>query len=77
MTGSALGVLEGEEPLRWIELRTADGALFPGKVEGVCPSRRRDYRVYVVVDVDDPRLPSDLCEVELSGPWVSTHREAR
>lgn len=67
VTGSALGILDHEP--RWIELRTPDEALFMGKVEGICASREDEKRLFLVVDTDDPTLPCELCEVELSGPW--------
>ena len=54
---------------RWIELRTLDGSLFTSKVEGVCASRESANRLYLVVDVDDPTRPCELCEVELDGHW--------
>jgi hypothetical protein len=66
--GSALGVLDSNPP-RWIELRTSDGALFQEKVEGICASRESEQELFVVVDADDPELPCELCEVELSGEW--------
>lgn len=66
VSGSAIGIL-GDRP-RWIELRTPDGALFLGKVEGLCPMPDT-HRLWVVVDADDPTLPCELCEVELEGDW--------
>jgi len=67
VAGSVLGILDADA--RWIELRTLDGALFTSKVEGVCVSRRSANRLYLVVDVDDPIRPCELCEVELDGDW--------
>jgi hypothetical protein len=66
VSGSAIGIL-GDRP-RWTELRTPDGALFLGKVEGLCPIPNTE-RLWVVVDADDPTRPCDLCEVELDGDW--------
>lgn len=66
VSGSAIGIL-GDRP-RWAELRTPDGALFLGKVEGLCPIPSTN-RLWVVVDADDPALPCDLCEVALDGEW--------
>lgn len=67
VTGSVLGILDADA--RWIELRTPDGSLFTSKVEGVCASRESANRLYLVVDVDDPTRPCELCEVELDGDW--------
>jgi len=67
VTGSALGILDHEP--RWIELRNPDEALFTGKVEGICASREDEKRLFLVVDADDPALPCELCEVQLSGRW--------
>jgi len=67
VSGSALGILDGSP--RWIELRTPDNALFMRKVEGVCASRENKQRLFTVIDVDDPTLPCELCEVELTGKW--------
>lgn len=68
VTGSALGILSGAAGPRWIELRQPDGELFPFKVEGLCAAAEAG-RLYMVVDVDDPERPSELYEVEPSGPW--------
>ena len=67
VAGSVLGVIDGDGA-RWAPLRLPDGAPFVAKVEGVCAGDR-DGEVYVVVDADDPHLPSSLCVVRLSGPW--------
>jgi hypothetical protein len=72
VAGSALGVIVPEGQTRWIELRNADGSLFSGKAEGLCEVRHDPTRLYLVIDADDPALPSELCEIELSGPWTST-----
>ncbi|BAU42486.1 DUF6929 family protein [Leptolyngbya sp. O-77] len=66
VSGSAIGIL-GDRP-RWVELRTPDGALFLGKVEGLCPMPDT-HRLWVVVDADDPTWPCELCQVELEGDW--------
>ena len=67
VAGSVLGILDIEA--RWIELRTLDGSLFTSKVEGVCVSKRNANRLYLVIDVDDPTRPCELCEVEIEGNW--------
>jgi hypothetical protein len=71
VAGSALGVIEPHGGARWTELRDKTGALFGGKVEGVQLSAESPYRAYIVVDRDAPGIPSDLCEIELTGPWCA------
>jgi len=67
VAGSVLGILDAES--RWIELRTSDGALFTSKVEGICASKKNANQLYLVVDVDDPTRPCELCEVQIEGDW--------
>jgi hypothetical protein len=67
VAGSVLGRIDGGDA-RWAPLRLPDGTSFVAKVEGVCPGDRDD-EVFVVVDADDPDLPSSLCLVRLAGPW--------
>ncbi|HEY0024921.1 MAG TPA: hypothetical protein VGB24_18550 [Longimicrobium sp.] len=69
VAGSALGVIDGTGA-RWAVIDDASGGRFDGKVEGIAPGSRPGT-VLVVIDRDDPRLPSQLCEVELSGSWAS------
>ncbi|HUL11109.1 MAG TPA: hypothetical protein VLU73_02925 [Methylococcaceae bacterium] len=69
VTGSVIGILD-ERGGRWTELRDADGRPCGAKVEGICAARTLDGRIYVVIDADDPVLPSELLEVALSGPWT-------
>jgi Family of unknown function (DUF6929) len=69
VAGSALGVFDTVEHVRWTVLRDKTGALFGGKVEGVQLSAESPSRAYIVVDRDAPGVPSELCEVELTGPW--------
>ncbi len=68
VAGSALGVLD-ERGARWTVLRDSAGARFDGKVEGVLLDAADPARALVVVDVDNPAVPSLLCEVALAGPW--------
>lgn len=49
-------------------MQTADGALFAGKVENVCPARQRGLPMRLVVDAD---APSELGEEALLGPRFS------
>jgi hypothetical protein len=69
--GSALGVIphDRRQQARWTHLRDEAGRPFEGKVEGLVLHRRDAMRALLVVDVDDHRQPSELCEVELAGPW--------
>lgn len=68
VAGSALGVIGPDGDARWTELLGGNGEPFDGKVEGIARGTRAGT-VCVIVDRDDPRLPSELCEVELSGDW--------
>ncbi|HEX2081585.1 MAG TPA: hypothetical protein VHG08_28030 [Longimicrobium sp.] len=68
VAGSALGIINADGSARWTVLEDADGARFDGKVEGVAQGLHPGT-LYVVVDRDDPRRPSELCEVELAGDW--------
>ena len=71
--GSALGVLPNDRRLggRWAPILDERGAPFTGKVEGLVLDRRDPGRALVVIDVDDHTRPSELCEVELRGPWLA------
>jgi hypothetical protein len=69
VTGSVLGVFDGQNKTRWAEISYADGNRFRGKVEGMTFLENGDHRVFVVIDQDSPNQPSELCEVELIGPW--------
>lgn len=62
VTGSVFGIFDANP--RWIELRTPDGSLFTGKVEGICAFRNEENRLWIVIDADAPTLPCELCEVE-------------
>jgi hypothetical protein len=68
VAGSTLGIIGADGEARWTELLDADGGHFDGKVEGVARGTRPGV-LYVIVDRDDPDRPSELCEVELAGPW--------
>ncbi|HEV2148311.1 MAG TPA: hypothetical protein VGR37_12980 [Longimicrobiaceae bacterium] len=67
VAGSALGVFDAPDRVRWTPLRGPDGSPFTAKVEGLALAS--SGRAWVVVDSDDPAAPSELCEVELSGRW--------
>jgi hypothetical protein len=66
--GTRIGVLDGCGA-RFCELLDADGQLAAVKAEGIAAVPGRSDVVYVVLDADDPDLPSELCTVELTGPW--------
>jgi hypothetical protein len=68
VTGAVLGVLE-PGGARWACLEEGDGPLL-GKAEGLALDPRDPTRAFVVLDLDDPTVPSDLCEVRLGGPWT-------
>jgi hypothetical protein len=68
VAGSAVGVI-GRGGARWAALRAPGGELFSGKVEGLLADPAAPRRLLAVVDRDDPRVPSELCEVALDGPW--------
>lgn len=69
VAGSALGMFDAPDRVRWTVLRAADGGPFPAKVEGLAVPPGEAGRAWVVVDADDPAAPSELCEVELAGGW--------
>jgi len=69
VVGSVLGAVDAHGEARWTRLRDQNGRPFTGKVEGVLVDAGARRRVSVVVDQDDPSLPSELCQVALSGPW--------
>ncbi|MGH7554087.1 MAG: DUF6929 family protein [Longimicrobiales bacterium] len=69
VVGSAIGIISGDSA-RWTPLRTADGELFGGKVEGITIDPKKPGTVYLVVDRDDPAQASELCVAALAGPWL-------
>lgn len=71
VVGSALGVIPNDQrkPARWAPITDERGGVFTGKVEGVALDARDPMRVLAVIDVDDFTRPSELCELELTGPW--------
>ncbi|HET6398817.1 MAG TPA: hypothetical protein VFH47_04620, partial [Candidatus Thermoplasmatota archaeon] len=68
VTGSAIGLIRPDGTARWAPLTGPEGEPFPGKVEGIAAGG--DGWLWAVLDADDPGLPSELCRVELSGPWT-------
>ncbi len=69
--GSAIGVfddLDGGGALRFAPLGDGDGRPLAVKAEGLAFGP--GGQVHVVLDADDPARASDLCRVELDGPWA-------
>lgn len=68
VVGAAVGVISGDQCRA---TRLVDSAECPvtDKVEGLVLDAEDPGRGYVVIDADDPALPSVLCRIELSGPW--------
>lgn len=55
--------------LQWGLLLGEDGQCLREKAEGLAFSRTAPDRLFVCIDPDDPSRPTELCEVELHGPW--------
>ncbi len=68
VAGSAIGVI-AEDVVRWTAVRDRAGAIVPIKAEGIALDPAHPQRVLIVIDHDDPTRPSDLCTVQLDGPW--------
>jgi hypothetical protein len=68
VAGSQIGVVTADS-VRCAALTDAQGRPFSDKPEGVVLDPQRPQHAWIVVDADDPARPSELCEVELSGPW--------
>jgi hypothetical protein len=66
--GSAVGIITGDRA-RWTAFTHPDGSLFNAKVEGLLPVLGATDALYVVTDSDRADVPSELCTVELRGPW--------
>jgi hypothetical protein len=67
--GSVLGLMPPSGDLRFAPIVGPQGELCRDKVEGVASVPDVPDCVYVVVDADDPRRPSELCTVRLDGDW--------
>ena len=63
--GSALGFIDPDGAVGHAPLRTPDGALFRAKAEGVVFDRDDPTLAWVVLDLDDPARPSELCAVRV------------
>lgn len=73
IAGSVLGVIDEHNKIRWTEVRDSSGNRFCTKVEGITFRKNEHNRVFVVVDQDSPNEPSQLCEVELLGDWMTSN----
>ena len=74
VAGCAIGVIvEGrvQGSPRWTTLVDASGERMADKVEGIAVDPAEPTRLWVVVDRDEPELPSELCEVRLEGEWFA------
>ncbi len=69
VTGSAIGVIDPTGRTRWAGLTDATGGRFSGKVEGLAARMDDSSTVFIVLDADDPGAATELCTVELAGPW--------
>ena len=69
VAGSCLGVIPSRGAVRWSPLLDAAGGLFDGKVEGIAWAGPARDRLTAVLDHDQPGTPSELCVIELEGPW--------
>ena len=65
-----LGVID-DGGVRWTRVTAHDEQHLRGKIEGVLLSPETPNRLLVVLDEDEPRTASLLCEVELIGSWFS------
>lgn len=61
--GSAIGIVDGGEA-RWTPILDIDGSPYAGKVEGILAHPSNPHRLLAVIDRDDPRVPSELLEIE-------------
>jgi hypothetical protein len=69
VTGSVMGVIDARGRVRYTPLQDDTGAPLLEKVEGLVVWPDDPRRAWAVVDADDARRPSLLCEVRLEGPW--------
>lgn len=63
--GSALGFMDPDGTLGHQPLRTSTGELFHAKAEGIVFDRDDPTLAWVVLDLDDPERPSELCSVRV------------
>ncbi|MBV9109317.1 MAG: hypothetical protein JO306_07920, partial [Gemmatimonadetes bacterium] len=66
VAGSAIGIIRDGQA-RFSVVLNADGSRYAGKIEGILP--HAPGRAWMVIDRDDPAVPSELSEVVLEGDW--------
>lgn len=64
------GALDDEPSVRWTTLLAEDGTPTDRKVEGIALDPGGLPTAWAVTDMDDPDVPSLLCELRLDGPWT-------
>ena len=69
VAGSGIGVIDAGGRARWARLTDGAESAFPLKVEGLASTPGVASTLYVALDCDDPGAASELCTVELAGPW--------
>lgn len=69
VVGAALGLIDADGTPRWAPLTDAGGQRLAIKAEGLADAPDGETGLYVVLDCDDPGAASELCRVELTGPW--------
>jgi hypothetical protein len=69
VAGSVVGIIDEAGRTRSAPLADAAGRPFVGKVEGLVAAGAASDRLFAVVDADDPDAASELCTVDLRGPW--------
>ena len=70
VAGSAVGVIDADASTRWAPITDPSGALLRIKAEGLVADPASASQIFVVLDADDPAVPSELCTVTLEGPWA-------
>lgn len=66
VVGTAVGIADADDTLRWGLLLDENGQPSRDKAEGIVLDRTSDERAWIVVDSDDHTRPAELLLVELS-----------
>jgi hypothetical protein len=69
VAGSVLGQIGIDGSARWTVLLDENGDRLDEKVEGLAFNPAIDQHGWVLIDRDDPLVPTELCEIALSGDW--------
>ncbi len=64
--GSAIGCIYADQSAHIALIQSADGSVFREKAEGLAVDPNDPSRAFVVVDKDDPAIPSQLFEISLT-----------